>query len=77
MPYFNQKGVRLHYLDTGQEGNNAQDSALLFLHEFGGDARSWTEQVAFFSQHPTYRRRCLMPSARGYPLQMRANHTGC
>ena len=67
MPYFNQQGVRLHYLDSGQEANGAEDSALLFLHEFGGDARSWTEQVAFFSQHPTHRRRCLVPSARGYP----------
>ena len=67
MPYFNQQGVRLHYLDTGQEASGAEDSALLFLHEFGGDAQSWTEQVRFFSQHPTHRRRCLVPSARGYP----------
>jgi len=67
LPYFNQQGVRLHYLDTGQEASGAEDSALLFLHEFGGDAQSWTEQVRFFSQHPTHRRRCLVPSARGYP----------
>ena len=67
MPYFTQKGVRLHYLDTAEQADNADDSALLFLHEFGGDARSWAEQVAFFSQHPTHRRRCLVLSARGYP----------
>lgn len=36
---------------------------ILFLHEFGGDQRSWRPQVAWFSR----RHRCLVPAARGYP----------
>ena len=67
MPYFERDGINLHYIDAGQEWGGAEDSAMLFLHEFGGDARTWEEQVTFFSQHPTRSRRCLVLSARGYP----------
>jgi len=67
MPYFNRDGVSLHYLDEGCEPEGQEDRAILFLHEFGGDARSWKAQSAFFSQHPSHPRRCLILSARGYP----------
>jgi pimeloyl-ACP methyl ester carboxylesterase len=50
-------GVRLHYESEGD------GPALVFAHEFGGDARSWASQVAHFA--PRYR--CLTFDARGYP----------
>jgi pimeloyl-ACP methyl ester carboxylesterase len=57
MPAFKRDGVNLHYDDIG-EGH-----PVLFLHEFGGDTRSWRDQVRYFSR----RYRCLVPAARGYP----------
>ena len=60
MPYFSHQGVKLHYLDEGE------GPALLFLHEFGGDARTWAQQVAGFSQQTDAPRRCIVLSARGY-----------
>ncbi len=58
MPYANASdGVRLYFEDTG-EGN-----AVVFVHEFGGDYRSWKPQVRFFSR----RYRCITFNARGYP----------
>ena len=58
MPYANASdGVRLYFEDTG-EGN-----AVVFVHEFGGDYRSWEPQVRFFSR----RYRCITFNARGYP----------
>jgi pimeloyl-ACP methyl ester carboxylesterase len=50
-------GVRLHCEDTGA-GN-----AIVFVHEFAGDHRSWEPQVRHFSR----RYRCVTYSARGYP----------
>jgi pimeloyl-ACP methyl ester carboxylesterase len=50
-------GVRLHVEDTGS------GEALLFLHEFAGDHRSWEPQVRYFSG--SYR--CITYAARGYP----------
>ena len=50
-------GVRLHY-ETAGEG-----PALVFVHEFGGDSRSWAGQVAHFAK--AYR--CVTFDARGYP----------
>ncbi|MDC1135889.1 alpha/beta hydrolase [Alphaproteobacteria bacterium] len=67
MPFFSRDKMRLHYLDEGKEASGNPDSALLFLHEFGGDTRSWAHQIGFFSQHPVHSRRCLALSARGYP----------
>ena len=67
MPFFSRDKLRLHYLDEGQEASGNPDSALLFLHEFGGDTHSWAHQISFFSQHPLQSRRCLALSARGYP----------
>lgn len=50
-------GVRLYYEDTGS------GIAMLFLHEFAGDHRSWEAQVRHFSRGY----RCLVPAARGFP----------
>lgn len=57
MPKFENQGVDLHYRDIGD------GPAVLFLHEFGGDHRSWEAQVGYFSQNY----RCIVASARGYP----------
>ncbi len=50
-------GVRLHVEEVGD------GSVVLFLHEFGGDHRSWEPQLRRFAR----RYRCLAPAARGYP----------
>lgn len=50
-------GVRLHYEEVG-EGR-----PLIFVHEFGGDLRSWENQLRYFSR--IYR--CIAFNARGYP----------
>ena len=60
MPYFTRQGVKLHYLDEGQ------GSAIIFLHEFGGDARSWANQVTDFSLQIDQPMRCIVLSGRGY-----------
>ena len=57
MPTYERDGVTLHYKDAGE------GPAILFLHEFGGDVRSWEAQLRYFSR----RYRCLALSARGYP----------
>lgn len=49
-------GVRLYYEDTGA------GTPIVFVHEFGGDYRSWEPQVRYFSR----RYRCITYSARGY-----------
>ena len=50
-------GVALHYEETGA------GTPVVFVHEFGGDARSWEPQVRYFSR--LYR--CIAFNARGYP----------
>ena len=50
-------GVRLHVEDTGE------GTPIVFVHEFGGDQRSWEPQVRYFSR----RYRCVTFNARGYP----------
>jgi pimeloyl-ACP methyl ester carboxylesterase len=50
-------GVGLHYEEQGE------GFALLFVHEFAGDHRSWAPQVAHYSS----RYRCITYAARGYP----------
>ncbi len=50
-------GVRLFFEDTGE------GAAIMFVHEFAGDFRSWEPQVRFFSR----RYRCVTFNARGYP----------
>mgnify|MGYP001204184583 CR=1 FL=1 len=49
--------VRLHIEDT------SEGEPIVFVHEFGGDQRSWEPQVRYFSR----RYRCVTFNARGYP----------
>lgn len=57
MPYAQASGARLYYEETGS------GTPVLFIHEFGGDMRSWEPQVRRFSR----RYRCIVYNARGYP----------
>jgi len=57
MPYANAEGVQLFYTEAGE------GLPLLFVHEWGGDQRSWDPQVRFFAR----RFRCVAFNARGYP----------
>ena len=50
-------GVALHYEETGA------GTPVVFVHEFGGDVRSWEQQIRYFSR--LYR--CIAYNARGYP----------
>ena len=50
-------GVSLHVEETGS------GESIIFVHEFGGDTRSWQPQVEHFSRHY----RCVVYNARGYP----------
>ena len=50
-------GVRL-YVESVGEG-----TPIVFVHEFGGDHRSWEPQLRFFSR----RHHCITFGARGYP----------
>ncbi len=50
-------GVRLYYEEAGA------GSALVFVHEFAGDYRSYEAQMRYFSR----RYRCIAFNARGYP----------
>src|SRR5687767_10394588 len=50
-------GVRLHYEEAGA------GTPVVFVHEFGGDHRSWEPQIQYFSR----RYRCIAFNARGYP----------
>ena len=49
--------VKLHREEKGS------GEAILFIHEYAGDHRSWAGQVAHFSK----RFRCITYAARGYP----------
>lgn len=49
--------VRLWYEEAGT------GTPILFVHEFGGDHRSWEPQMRYFSR----RHRCITFGARGYP----------
>jgi pimeloyl-ACP methyl ester carboxylesterase len=58
MPYVRSKdGVRLYYEEVGT------GSAVVFVHEFGGDHRSWEPQLRAFARS----HRCIAFAARGYP----------
>jgi len=48
--------IRLHYEEAGS------GTAIVFVHEFGGDWRSWEPQMRHFSR----RHRCITFSARGF-----------
>jgi pimeloyl-ACP methyl ester carboxylesterase len=57
MPYAPSQGARLYYEETGS------GTPILFIHEYGGDHRSWEDQVRYFGRGW----RCIAWSARGYP----------
>ncbi len=50
-------GVRLHFEEAGE------GTAIVFVHEFGGNHWSWEPQMNFFAR----RHRCVTYAARGYP----------
>jgi pimeloyl-ACP methyl ester carboxylesterase len=57
MPYAQSQGARIYYEETGA------GTPILFIHEFGGDHRSWEDQVRYFGRGW----RCITWAARGYP----------
>ena len=57
MPFVDSAGVRIFYEDTGS------GDAIIWMHEFAADCRSWEQQVRFFSRDY----RCITYNARGYP----------
>lgn len=50
-------GTKLYFEEAGS------GTALLFIHEYAGDCRSWEPQMRYFAR----RYRCIAYSARGYP----------
>jgi pimeloyl-ACP methyl ester carboxylesterase len=58
MPYATtDDGVKLYFEEAGS------GTPIVFVHEFGGDHRSWEPQMRYFSR----RHRCVTFGARGYP----------
>ncbi|MBI3710435.1 MAG: alpha/beta fold hydrolase, partial [Proteobacteria bacterium] len=57
MPYAQGEGARIYYEESGS------GTPILFIHEFGGDIRSWEDQVRHFARGW----RCVATCARGYP----------
>ena len=57
MALYSVNGVKIFVEETGT------GDPVVFVHEFGGDARSWEPQVRDFSD----RYRCVTYNARGYP----------
>jgi pimeloyl-ACP methyl ester carboxylesterase len=57
MPHASSQGARIYYEETGQ------GTPILFIHEFGGDHRSWLDQVRHFARGWC----CITWAARGYP----------
>src|SRR5713101_1109523 len=58
MPYITaDDGVKLYYEEAGE------GFPIIFVHEFGGDHRSYEPQIRYFAR----RYRCIAYNARGYP----------
>jgi pimeloyl-ACP methyl ester carboxylesterase len=58
MPHIGTRdGVRLYYEEAGS------GSAVVFVHEYAGDYRTWQAQMRFFARA----HRCITYSQRGYP----------
>jgi len=57
MPFAQAEGAKLFFEETGT------GYPVVFVHEFGGDYRSWNDQVRAFSRHY----RCITYNARGFP----------
>jgi pimeloyl-ACP methyl ester carboxylesterase len=61
MPYATVEGSKLYWEETGTA--HANITPMIFVHEFGGDYRSWDDQMRHFGRG----RRCITFSGRGYP----------
>jgi pimeloyl-ACP methyl ester carboxylesterase len=57
MPFVDSQGVKLFYEETGS------GDAIIWIHEFAADYRTWEGQVRRFSRDY----RCVTYNARGYP----------
>jgi len=57
MAFFKSQGHQLYFEE------HASGEAMVFLNEFGGDIRSWHQQITCFSAHYC----CIALSCRGYP----------
>ena len=57
MPHAQSEGARIYYEEIGK------GTPILFIHEFGGDYRSWDDQMRRFGRSW----RCIRWDARGYP----------
>lgn len=57
MPFIDSDGVKLFYEETGS------GDAIIWIHEFAADYRTWESQVRRFSRDY----RCVTYNARGYP----------
>ena len=57
MPVANANGVELYWEETGQ------GAPMVWVHEYGGDLRSWESQVRYFCR----RYRVITYNQRGYP----------
>jgi pimeloyl-ACP methyl ester carboxylesterase len=57
MPHAQSEGARIYYEETGS------GTPILFIHEFGGDYRSWDDQMRHFGRSW----RCIRWDSRGYP----------
>ena len=57
MPFVERDGVKLYFEEAGQ------GDAIVWLHEFAADYRTWEPQVRRFSRDY----RCITYNARGYP----------
>jgi len=55
-------GIELDVVDEGPKEPNAEASALIFLHGFPENHRTWRHQIAHFSD----RYRCIAPDQRGF-----------
>jgi pimeloyl-ACP methyl ester carboxylesterase len=61
MPYATINESKLYWEETGTA--HASITPMIFVHEFGGDYRSWDDQMRHFGRG----RRCITFSGRGYP----------
>jgi pimeloyl-ACP methyl ester carboxylesterase len=61
MPHAAADGAKLYWEDTGT--SHTHTTPMMFVHEFGGDYRSWDDQMRQFGRG----RRCITFSGRGYP----------
>ena len=50
-------GIKIYFEESGR------GTPIIFVHEFGGNYRSWELQIRYFSR----RHRCITFAARGYP----------